>query len=175
VLVTAAHRGLGRALVGEAISREVARVFAGTLQALARPDPWVAPIPLHATDEMLARAAAGPLESLDMLINNPGIAIDDDLTDRALLEHHLRSTCSAYRGRCRRSSRRGGALAERSSTSCRSPRWRPTEHPAVLDFENRELVDVAIPPRDAGPAWRGRPRRVAGPIETGASGDLAVA
>jgi NAD(P)-dependent dehydrogenase (short-subunit alcohol dehydrogenase family) len=52
VLVTRADRGLGRALVDQALSREAASVVAGTLQPLAHPDPRVAPIPLDVTDEM---------------------------------------------------------------------------------------------------------------------------
>src|SRR5207244_7369967 len=35
------------------------------------------------------QAAAGQVESLDMLINNAGIALPDDLTDPAVLERHL--------------------------------------------------------------------------------------
>jgi len=89
VLVTGADRGLGRELVDEALSRDAARVFAGTLQPLAHPDPRVVPIPLDVTDEMQVRAAAERVGSLDLLVNNAGIAIYDDLSDRAVLEQHL--------------------------------------------------------------------------------------
>lgn len=95
VLVTGADRGLGRALVDEVLSREAARVFAGTLQPLAHPDPRVASIPLDVTDEMQVRAAAERVGSLDLLVNNAGIAIYDDLSDRTVLEQHLAVTCSA--------------------------------------------------------------------------------
>src|SRR5215475_4295438 len=44
VLVTGANRGIGRALVDEALSRGVRRVYAGTRQPLAHPDGRVTPI-----------------------------------------------------------------------------------------------------------------------------------
>src|SRR6266571_1738789 len=54
VLVTGANRGIGQALVEEALGR-----------------------------------SAGRVESLDVLINNVGIWLFDDLSDRAALERHL--------------------------------------------------------------------------------------
>jgi NAD(P)-dependent dehydrogenase (short-subunit alcohol dehydrogenase family) len=41
VLVTGANRGIGRALVEDALSRGARRVYAGTRQPLAHPDPRV--------------------------------------------------------------------------------------------------------------------------------------
>src|SRR5262245_14196476 len=89
VLVTGANRGIGRALVDEALSRGVRRVYAGTRQPLAHPDGRVTPITLDVTSAAQIRAAAGQVESLDILINNAGIWLFDDLTDRAALERHL--------------------------------------------------------------------------------------
>src|SRR5215467_6771577 len=89
VLVTGANRGIGRALVDEALSRGVRRVYAGTRQPLAHPDERVTPITLDVTSVAQIRAAAGQVESLDILINNAGIALFDDLSDRAGLERHL--------------------------------------------------------------------------------------
>jgi NAD(P)-dependent dehydrogenase (short-subunit alcohol dehydrogenase family) len=43
VLVTGANRGIGQALVEEALSRGAGRVYAGTRQPLAHPDRHVTP------------------------------------------------------------------------------------------------------------------------------------
>jgi NAD(P)-dependent dehydrogenase (short-subunit alcohol dehydrogenase family) len=89
VLVTGANRGIGRALVEEALSRDATRVYAGTRQPLTHPDERVTPLMLDVTDAAQIQAAAGHVESLDALINNAGIWLFDDLTDRAALERHL--------------------------------------------------------------------------------------
>jgi NAD(P)-dependent dehydrogenase (short-subunit alcohol dehydrogenase family) len=89
VLVTGANRGIGRALVTEALSRGASRVYAGTRQPLAHPDRRVTPLWLDVTDAAQIQAAAENVESLDILINNAGLALYDDLTDRAALEQSL--------------------------------------------------------------------------------------
>jgi NAD(P)-dependent dehydrogenase (short-subunit alcohol dehydrogenase family) len=89
VLVTGANRGIGQALVTEALSRGAARVYAGTRQPLAHPDGRVTPLSLDVTDAAQVQAAAGSIHSLDVLVNNAGIANYDDLSDRAALEQHL--------------------------------------------------------------------------------------
>ena len=89
VLVTGANRGIGQALVTEALRRGAARVYAGTRQALAHPDARVTPLNLDVTDAAQIRAAAESVESLDILVNNAGIALYDDLSERAALEQHL--------------------------------------------------------------------------------------
>jgi NAD(P)-dependent dehydrogenase (short-subunit alcohol dehydrogenase family) len=89
VLVTGASRGIGRALVAEALSRGAKRVYAGMRQPLAHPDARVTPLALDVTSEAQIQAAAARVDSLDMLINNAGIALYDDLSDRAVLERHL--------------------------------------------------------------------------------------
>jgi NAD(P)-dependent dehydrogenase (short-subunit alcohol dehydrogenase family) len=89
VLVTGANRGIGQALVAEALSRGARRVYAGTRQPLAHPDPRVTPLALDVTSAAQIQAAAGSVESLDILINNAGLALYDDLSDRAALEQHL--------------------------------------------------------------------------------------
>jgi NAD(P)-dependent dehydrogenase (short-subunit alcohol dehydrogenase family) len=88
-LVTGANRGLGRALVEEALRRDADRVYAGTRQAVSHTDPRVTPMILDLTDEAQIQQAAGQVASLDVLINNAGVAIYDDLSDRAVLEQHL--------------------------------------------------------------------------------------
>jgi NAD(P)-dependent dehydrogenase (short-subunit alcohol dehydrogenase family) len=89
VLVTGANRGIGHALVAEALRRGAKRVYAGTRQPLAHPDGRVTPLRLEVTNAAEIQAAVERVESLDLLINNAGIALFDDLNDRAALEQHL--------------------------------------------------------------------------------------
>jgi NAD(P)-dependent dehydrogenase (short-subunit alcohol dehydrogenase family) len=89
VLVTGANRGIGRALVEEALSRGVKRVYAGTRQPLAHPDERVTPLILDVTNAAQIRRAVESVDSLDLLINNAGVALFDDLSGRAALDHHL--------------------------------------------------------------------------------------
>jgi len=90
VLVTGANRGIGQALVEEALRRGATRVYAGTRRTGSHPDRRVTPVALDVTDAAQIRAAAQRVESLDVLINNAGVALYDDLTDPAVLEQHLR-------------------------------------------------------------------------------------
>jgi NAD(P)-dependent dehydrogenase (short-subunit alcohol dehydrogenase family) len=89
VLVTGANRGIGQALVEEALRRGAKRVYAGTRQPLAHPDGRVTPVIMDVTDAAQIQAAVESVESLDLLINNAGVALYDDLSDRAALEQHL--------------------------------------------------------------------------------------
>ena len=89
VLVTGAGRGIGRALVVEALARGAARVYAGTRQPVEHPDGRVTPLILDITSPEQIREAAGQVESLDILINNGGVFLYDDLSDRTALERHL--------------------------------------------------------------------------------------
>jgi len=89
VLVTGANRGLGRALVDEALRRGAKRVYAGTRKPLAHPDRRVTPLTLDVTSAEQIQKAVGKVESLDILINNAGVALYDDLSDRAALEQSL--------------------------------------------------------------------------------------
>jgi len=89
VLVTGANRGLGQALVEEALRRGAERVYAGTRQPLVHRDKRVTPLTLDVTDPAQVRAAADEVGSLDVLINNAGVALPDELSDRAALERHL--------------------------------------------------------------------------------------
>jgi NAD(P)-dependent dehydrogenase (short-subunit alcohol dehydrogenase family) len=89
VLVTGANRGIGRALVEEALHRGAARVYAGTRQPLTHADPRVTPVHLDVTDRAQIQAAVESVESLDVLVNNAGLGLNTDLDDRAGLERHL--------------------------------------------------------------------------------------
>ncbi len=89
ILVTGANRGIGRALAAEALTRGAARVYAGTRQPLQHPDGRVTPLRLDITSAAQIEAAASQVGSLDMLVNNAGIALPDDLGDPAMLDRHL--------------------------------------------------------------------------------------
>jgi NAD(P)-dependent dehydrogenase (short-subunit alcohol dehydrogenase family) len=89
VLVTGANRGIGQALVEEALRRGAKRVYAGTRQAFAHSDGRVTPLTLDVTNAAQIQAAVESIESLDILINNAGVALLDDLSDVAALERHL--------------------------------------------------------------------------------------
>jgi NAD(P)-dependent dehydrogenase (short-subunit alcohol dehydrogenase family) len=89
VLVTGGNRGIGRALVEEALRRGARRVYAGTRGSWTHSDERVTPLAFDVTDPAAIRAAASTVESLDILINNAGIALYDDLTDRSAIERQL--------------------------------------------------------------------------------------
>lgn len=89
VLVTGANRGIGQALVSEALTRGARRVYAGTRRSLVHPDPRVTPLRLDVTSDAQILAAVQEVGSLDILINNAGVARYDDLTERAALEQSL--------------------------------------------------------------------------------------
>jgi len=89
VLVTGANRGIGQALVEEALGRGAKRVYAGTRQPLTHPDERVTPLTLDTTDAARIRAAVESVGSLDILVNNAGLGLYADLGDRAALEQHL--------------------------------------------------------------------------------------
>ena len=89
VLVTGANRGIGKALVEEALRRGAKRVYAGTRQPLAHSDGRVTPLTLDVTNAAQIQAAVERVESLDILINNAGLGLYHDWTDRAALERSL--------------------------------------------------------------------------------------
>jgi NAD(P)-dependent dehydrogenase (short-subunit alcohol dehydrogenase family) len=89
VLVTGANRGIGQALVQEALRRGAKRVYAGTRQPLAHVDGRITPLALDVTSAAQTQAAVERVGSLDLLINNAGLGLYDDLSDRAALEQHL--------------------------------------------------------------------------------------
>jgi len=74
VLVTGANRGIGQALVDEALRRGATRVYAGTRQPLTHADRRVTALTLDVTEAAQIQAAVERVESLDILINNAGIA-----------------------------------------------------------------------------------------------------
>jgi NAD(P)-dependent dehydrogenase (short-subunit alcohol dehydrogenase family) len=89
VLVTGANRGIGQALVEEALNRGAKRVYAGTRRPLAHSDVRVTPVTLDVTNAAQIQEAVERVESLDVLINNAGVAIYDDLSNSHVIEQHL--------------------------------------------------------------------------------------
>src|SRR5438105_13833836 len=89
VLITGANRGIGRALLDEALRRGAKKVYSGTRNALQHLDKHVTPLTLDVTSASQIRQAVDEVETLDVLINNACIAIYDDLSNLDVLEQHL--------------------------------------------------------------------------------------
>jgi len=90
ILITGANRGIGRALVDEALRRGAKRVYAGTRsEALQNADERVTPVTLDVTSAAQIQGAVENVQSLDILVNNAGVDLHDDLSDRAGIERHL--------------------------------------------------------------------------------------
>ena len=89
VLVTGANRGIGRALVNEALRRGAKRVYAGTRSALQTADRRVTPLTLDVTSDSQIQRATEEVDTLDVLINNAGVAVYDGLSNSDVIEQHL--------------------------------------------------------------------------------------
>jgi NAD(P)-dependent dehydrogenase (short-subunit alcohol dehydrogenase family) len=89
VLITGANRGIGQALVNEALKRGAKRVYAGTRSALQNADERVTPLTLDVTSVSQIEQAANEVDTLDVLINNAGIALYDDLSNSGAIEQSL--------------------------------------------------------------------------------------
>lgn len=89
VLITGANRGIGRALVNEALRRGAKRVYAGTRGALQDAPERVTPLILDVTSVSQIQRAVEQVDTLDVLINNAGIALYDDLSNLDVIERHL--------------------------------------------------------------------------------------
>jgi NAD(P)-dependent dehydrogenase (short-subunit alcohol dehydrogenase family) len=89
ILITGANRGIGRALVEEALRRGANRVYAGMRVSVAHPDERVTVLTLDVTDPEQICRAVDQVESLDILVNNAGVAIYDDLTRPSVIQDHL--------------------------------------------------------------------------------------
>ena len=70
ILITGANRGIGRALVVEALRRGAKRLYAGTRQPLAHSDGRVTPLTLDVTSFSQIQRAVDEVGTLDVLINN---------------------------------------------------------------------------------------------------------
>jgi len=89
VLVTGAGRGIGRALAEEAARRGATRVYAGIRRPADFSDPRIEPLTVDVTDPEQIQHALARVGDLDVLINNAGVALYDDLSDRSILEQQL--------------------------------------------------------------------------------------
>jgi NAD(P)-dependent dehydrogenase (short-subunit alcohol dehydrogenase family) len=89
VLITGANRGIGRALVEEALRRGAQRVYAGTRGPPQHSDTRVTPLTLDVTKSAQIERAVSEIDTLDVLINNAGIAIYDNLSKPEVIERHL--------------------------------------------------------------------------------------
>jgi len=89
VLITGANRGIGRALVNEALKRGAKRVYAASRVPLEIADERVTPLTLDVTSASQIQRAVDQVGALDVLINNAGIAAYDDLTNPDVIEQHL--------------------------------------------------------------------------------------
>ena len=89
VLITGANRGIGRALLEEALRRGARKVYAGTRSVLQHSDKRVTPLTLDVTSAAQIQQAVKEVDTLDVLINIAGIAIYDDLGNLEVLEQTL--------------------------------------------------------------------------------------
>src|SRR5215469_7935605 len=89
ILITGANRGIGRALVNEALKRGVKRVYAASRVPLQIADQRVTALTLDVTNPSQIQRAVDEVGDLDVLINNAGIAVYDDLTNSDMVEQHL--------------------------------------------------------------------------------------
>ncbi len=89
ILVTGANRGLGQALVQEALARGARHVYAASRQPFEHPDDRVTPLIMDVTDWSQIQRGVESVESLDILINNAGVSLPDDLSSRAAFEQHF--------------------------------------------------------------------------------------
>ena len=63
--------------------------YTGARQPLTHGDGRVTPLILDVTNGAQIQRAVDEVDALDILINNAGVALYDDLSDRAVLERHL--------------------------------------------------------------------------------------
>lgn len=89
VLITGANRGIGRALLEEALRRGAKQVYAATRHPFAHSDERVTAVTLDVTNAEQIQKAVTDVGDLDILINNAGVTMFDDLSDRSAIERLL--------------------------------------------------------------------------------------
>jgi NAD(P)-dependent dehydrogenase (short-subunit alcohol dehydrogenase family) len=89
VLITGANRGIGKALVDEALRQGAKSVYAGMRTPVQHPDKRVIPLTLDVTNASQIQRVVDEVKALDVLINNAGVAIYDDLSNLEVIEQHL--------------------------------------------------------------------------------------
>ena len=95
ILITGANRGIGWALVNEALKRGAKKVYAGTRGSLQVADERVTPIALDVTSDSEIQRATDRVDTLDVLINNAGVSLQDDLSNPSMIQQHLAVNCFA--------------------------------------------------------------------------------
>ena len=143
VLITGANRGIGQALVSEALRRGATRVYAGSRGQLQHPDERVTALMLDVTSVSQIREAVDRVDTLDVLINNAGIALYDDLSNREVIEQHLatigaRAQTPAQRQRWRRCTSRRGTRSARIGIPTSRRRFTGSKPPSA--FPSRAAV-----------------------------------
>ena len=73
----------------EALRRGAKKVYAGARGALPHSDKRVTHLTLDVTNALQIKQAAGEVDTLDVLINNAGIAIYDDLSNFEVIGQHM--------------------------------------------------------------------------------------
>jgi len=159
-----ANRGIGQALVDEALRRGAKRVYAGARQPLAHVNARVTPLVLDVTNAAQIQAALERVESLDILINNAGLALFDDLSDREV----ARTAPSRQSLRYVRRDPHFPAVADSLSGSHRQRSvagglCRLADHSGLLDLQGGRVLPVAIAARPFGRTGCEGPCRPAGP------------
>jgi NAD(P)-dependent dehydrogenase (short-subunit alcohol dehydrogenase family) len=86
VLITGSNRGIGKALVDEALRRGAKKVYAGMRSPVQHSDKRLTPLTLDVTNASQIQRAVAAVDRLDVLINNAGIALYDDLSNLDVLE-----------------------------------------------------------------------------------------
>ena len=89
ILITGTNRGLGKALVEEALRRGAKQVYAGARVPIEHADTRVTPLTLDITNAAQIQEVVEKVTSRDILINNAGIALSDNVSDRSAIEQHL--------------------------------------------------------------------------------------
>ena len=89
ILITGANRGIGRALVEDALKRGAKRIYAAVRGDFQHADKRVTALKLDVTDAAQIQQAAAKVGALELLINNAGIALYDDLSNPEALEQQL--------------------------------------------------------------------------------------
>ena len=167
VLISGANRGIGQALVEEALSRGAKRVYAGTRGPLTHPDPRVTPVTLDVTSPAQIQASVDRVESLDVLINNAGIALYDDLSDRAVLERHLAvnlfGTYGVTQAFLPLLIRSRGAIVNNVSVHGLGPF---AGHSGLRDLQGGRVLPHAVAPCASRRTRRAGSRRPDGPTDT---------
>ena len=86
VLITGTNRGIGKALADEALRRGAKKVYAGMRSPVPHSDKRVTPLTLDVTNASQIQRAVVAVDTLDVLINNAGIALYDDLSNLDVVE-----------------------------------------------------------------------------------------